>query len=97
MIFLEHNNMRFSMEKYACVWQIKHLELEHKVYSSKVDRLLKKHDWIAIKKQLLGMGGLTMIFQLVIQEKQEMNIRNYNLNTKSIYKLDVIFHCNELY
>jgi hypothetical protein len=71
--------------KYACVWQIKHLELEHKVYSSKVDRLLKKHDWIAIKKQLLGKGGTDYDFS---------TMTDYNLNTESIYKLDVIFHCN---
>lgn len=37
--------------------EIKRLELEQKECSSKVDRLLEKHEWIATEKQLFGKGG----------------------------------------
>eukprot|EP01018_Ginkgo_biloba_P015432 Gb_17843 [translate_table: standard] len=37
--------------------EIKRMELEQKDCSSKVDRLLEKHEWIATERQLFGKGG----------------------------------------
>ncbi|XP_030487829.2 structural maintenance of chromosomes protein 2-1 [Cannabis sativa] len=54
---LQHKLSETSLEKKKMENEVKRMEMEQKDCSTKVDRLIEKHAWIASEKQLFGKNG----------------------------------------
>ncbi|XP_062092188.1 structural maintenance of chromosomes protein 2-1-like [Humulus lupulus] len=54
---LQHKLSETSLEKKKMENEVKRMEMEQKDCSTKVDKLIEKHAWIASEKQLFGKNG----------------------------------------
>ncbi|XP_050220819.1 structural maintenance of chromosomes protein 2-1-like isoform X2 [Mercurialis annua] len=60
---LQHKVSEIKLERKKLENEVKRMEMEQKDCSTKVDKLIEKHAWIASEKQLFGRSGTDYDFQ----------------------------------